>query len=128
MLIPVGNSLRGCPRARGTLDLDPAAITLGLACPQREDWCLTRIGVAVRMSAPATLLTTQLAGQLVTLSPPEGQHDNIWLGYLWRPPSQLISTASGACCPQVRVRVTAFFVTRVAATMTAQVPVSAGFG
>jgi hypothetical protein len=74
----------------------------------------------VRIGVPTLLVTAQLDGRLVTLSPPEGPHDNTWLGYLW---SALIEPGT-----RVRVRVTAFFSGRYAAAMTAYVPLSAGFG
>jgi hypothetical protein len=120
MLIPVANSLRGCPPARSALDLDPAAITLGVSCPTRSSGACGRTGVAVRIGVPTVLVTARLAGRLVTLSPPAGPHDNTWLGYLWSAPIE-----PGT---RVRVRVTAFFSGRSAAAMTAYVPLSAGFG
>jgi hypothetical protein len=123
MLIPIGNSLRGCSvsgRAT-TLHLDPAAITLRVSCPRPHSFTCQRIAVAVRMSRPASLLTAQVAGHVVTLFPPEGPRYHLWLGYLWRAPTELSTNP-------VRVRVTTFSAGGAVAAITAYVPLGAGFG
>ena len=80
MLIPIGNSLRGCPTPRSRLGYAWSPF-LGVACG-KPDWMgCDRIGVGVHPTRPAVLVMVRVAGHLVTLSPPS-PGSNIWLGYL----------------------------------------------
>ena len=83
MLIPVGDSLRGCSSRPGGHRLSAAALPyLGVACGVANVISCNRVGVGVRLRQPATLITVQLAGRTVTLSPPSDRGSDVWLGYL----------------------------------------------
>ncbi len=85
MLIPVGDTLRGCPTrlARGALPAG-AMPYLGVSCPVGNSIACDRVGIGVTLARPATLVTVQLAGRTVALSPPPADSPdcNCWLGYL----------------------------------------------
>jgi hypothetical protein len=92
----------------------------------------------VRLDRPAVLATVQIAGRLVTLSPPTDPGDDLWLGYLDNaglrhgpldlhlPRGSSLWVGNPAVCP--RVRVTAFFADGRAGSMTATVSLHPGFG
>jgi len=84
LLIPIGNTLRGCP-VMGTRQTLGAAATpfLGVACPAPGSIACDRVGIGVHLRRAATLVTVQVAGRLVTLSPPTDPPDDLWLGYLF---------------------------------------------
>lgn len=83
MLIPIGNTLRGC-RFREPMQRLGAASTpfLGVACSGPNSIACDRVGIGVHLRRPATLVVAQIAGRLVTLSPPTDPSDDLWLGYL----------------------------------------------
>jgi hypothetical protein len=87
MLIPIGNTLRGCPTPSPLAPLGPAALPfLGVACGVPSSIACDHVGVGVHMSRAATLVVVDLAGRLVTVSPPPDQQpDELWLGYLLTP-------------------------------------------
>jgi hypothetical protein len=92
----------------------------------------------VTLKRAAALVTVQLAGRLVTLTPPMDPPDDLWLGYLLNaglrhgpldvhvPPRQTVW--SGTPSVYARVRVTAFFTDGGAASLTATDFLHAGFG
>ena len=143
MLIPIGDSLRGCPTADRTAPLSSAALPyVGVACREANSIACDRVGVGVRPHRPATLIVVQLAGRIVALSPPEPPDnprvDDLWLGYLYgaglRHGPLDVHLAPGGVFwfgnPGVypRVRVTAFFPDGGASSIAATVSLSAGFG
>ncbi len=84
MLIPIGNSLRGCPGAanpspRPTLLRDTF---LGVACSTPNSIVCDRLGASVSLRRPATLVTVTIAGRVVALDPPPDRGDDLWSGYL----------------------------------------------
>ena len=139
MLIPIGNPLRGCAARNSTQTLgDPALPFLGVSCSVPNSIACDRIGVGVHLRRPATLVVVQLAGRLVTLSPPTDPPDDLWLGYLYdadlrHGPLNVHVRASTNLwfgTPEVnpRVRVTAFFPNGSSATRSATVLLHPGFG
>ncbi len=83
MLIPIGDSLRGC----GTTPFRRLARPLltpflGVACGKANWAGCDRIGIGVDVSQPASLVLVKVAGRLVTLSPPGPGDGRLWLGYL----------------------------------------------
>jgi hypothetical protein len=87
MLIPVGDTLRGCPTRRSPEALPAGAMPyLGVSCPVGNSIACDRVGIGVTLTRPATLITVQLAGRTVALSPPaaDSPRCNCWLGYLSR--------------------------------------------
>lgn len=140
MLIPVGNTLRGCPTPSPLQPLPSSALPfLGVACPTPNSIACDRVGIGVHFSRKATLVVVQLAGRLVTLSPPtDPPPDDLWLGYLLdaslRHGPLKIHIPTGKRLwlgtPEVwpRVRVTAFFSDGHAATLTGTVLLHPGFG
>lgn len=139
MLIPIGNTLRGCS-APGAMQTLAAAATpfLGVACPVGNSIACNRIGIGVHLRRVATLVTVQVAGRLVTLSPPAGPSDDLWLGYLFdaglrHGPLKVPISAnehlwSGSPAVYPPVRVTAFFPDGHAATLSTTVSLNPGFG
>jgi len=139
MLIPIGNTLRDCSVTGAMQTLDAAATPfLGVACPVGNSIACDRIGIGVHLRRVATLVTVQVAGRLVTLSPPAGPSDDLWLGYLFdaglRHGPLKVRISAGAHLwfgsPEVYppVRVTAFFPDGHAATRSASVLLHPGFG
>jgi hypothetical protein len=85
MLIPVGDTLRGCPTQPAAGALAAGAMPyLGVSCPIGHSIACDRVGIGVTLARPATLATVQLAGRTVALSPPpaDSPGGNCWLGYL----------------------------------------------
>lgn len=80
LLIPIANSLQGCPASSRT-HLSIAALPfLGVSCG-RPDWIgCQRLGISATVEH-ATLVVVRIAGLLVTLTPPEAGAIG-WLGYL----------------------------------------------
>ncbi|MFZ1994964.1 MAG: hypothetical protein WAU75_12700 [Solirubrobacteraceae bacterium] len=139
MLIPVGNTLRGCPQEGPMQTLGAAASPfLGVSCPVPKSIACDRVGIGVHLRRAATLVTVQVAGRLVTLSPPLDPPDDLWLGYLFHaglrrgplkvglPGAGHLGTGSPGVYP--RVRVTAFFPDGRAATRSEIVQLHPGFG
>lgn len=82
MLIPIGNSLRGCPERTGSHRLGSGVFPyLGVSCPVGDLITCDRVGIGVILHQPAALVTLQLAGRTVALSPPT-DNSGLWLGYL----------------------------------------------
>jgi hypothetical protein len=138
LLIPIGNTLQGCPvRAANTRLPQSALPFLGVACSQRNSIACDRVGVGVHLKAAATLVTVTVASRLVTLSPPLDPPDDLWYGYLsdaglshgsldvHRPPGRLWFGT-----PEVypRVGVTVFFADGTAASLHAVDFLHPGFG
>ncbi len=139
MLIPIGSTLRACPSTGAMATLGAAATPLlGVACPVGNSIACDRVGIGVHLRRAATLVVVQVAGRLVTLSPPMFPRDDLWLGYLSdaglrRGPLKVHippSTHLWLGTPEVstRVRVTAFFPNGRAATLSAGVLLNPGFG
>ncbi|MGI9184333.1 MAG: hypothetical protein ACR2GZ_05105 [Solirubrobacteraceae bacterium] len=82
MLIPIADSLRGCPapQRRSRLGYSWAPF-LGVACGKPNSMACDRIGIGVNASRPAVLVVVGVAGRVVTLSPPSSG-SNLWQGYL----------------------------------------------
>jgi hypothetical protein len=80
MLIPIGDSLRGCPAPRIRLSYAWSPF-LGVACGKPSWMGCDRIGIGVDARQPAVLVAVSVAGRLVTLSPPS-PGSNLWQGYL----------------------------------------------
>ncbi|MGI8712623.1 MAG: hypothetical protein ACR2NR_05440 [Solirubrobacteraceae bacterium] len=139
ILIPIGNTLRGCPVTGAMQTLGAAATPfLGVSCPFPNSIACDRVGIGVHLQSSATLVVVQLAGRLVTLSPPMDPPDDLWLGYLFdaglrRGPLK-VHIPGGAHrwsgSPEVfaRVRVIAFFPSGHAAARSATVMLHPGFG
>ena len=138
LLIPIGNTLKGCPARAAHTRLPQSALPfLGVTCSQPNSIACDRVGVGVHLKAAATLVTVTVAGRLVTLSPPLDPPDDLWYGYLsdaglshgpldvHRPPDRLwLGT------PEVypRVRVTAFLADGTTASQQAVDFLHPGFG
>ena len=137
MLIPIGNTLRGC-RFREPMQRLGAASTpfLGVACSGPNSTACDRVGIGVYLRRRATLVVAQIAGRLVTLSPPTA--DDLWLGYLFdaglRHGPLKVHVPAGTSVwlgsPEVlaRVRAVAFFPDGRAAARSATVLLHPGFG
>jgi hypothetical protein len=80
MLVPIGNSLRGCPASRTRLSYAWSPF-LGVACRKPNLMACDRIGTGVNANRAAVLVVVRVAGRLVTLSPPS-PGSNLWQGYL----------------------------------------------
>jgi hypothetical protein len=141
MLIPIGNTLRGCPRPQVTAQLRLAAPPrLGVACPRANSIACDRVGIGVRLDRAAALVVVEVAGRLVTLSPPDALTRNaLWLGYLHpaglrhRGPLRVrwprgATLWSGRHAVRARVRVTAFLADGTTASLTSTVSLNTGFG
>jgi hypothetical protein len=119
MLVPIGDTLRGCPTARSTRTLGSGAEPfLGVACHRANSIGCGRVGVGVTLKAPAALVMVDIAGRLVTLTPPDPPSD-LWSGYLYeagltRGPLDVHASARhklwfGEPVVHPRVRLTVFF-------------------
>jgi hypothetical protein len=139
VLIPIGNTLRGCAARTPMGALGDAALPfLGVSCPVGNSIACDRVGVGVHLHQAATLVVVWVAGRLVTLSPPMGPRDDLWLGYLYDaglkhgllkvhvPANAHLWFGSPEVYP--RVRVTAFFPDGRSATRSATVLLHPGFG
>lgn len=83
MLIPVGNSLSGCPDQLGHHGLASSAFPyLGVSCPRGNAISCDRVGIGVHLRQAAALVMVQVVGRTVTLTPPAGTESDLWLGYL----------------------------------------------
>ena len=85
LLLPIGNTLSGCPAARAPRRLQSTAFPfLGVVCGSPNSIACDRVGVGVNIDA-ATLVMVEVAGRFVTLSPPtDAPNDHLWLGYLYK--------------------------------------------
>jgi hypothetical protein len=138
MLIPIGDSLRGCPARMAVQKLAASALPfLGVAC-DRSDWTgCRRLGVGAAVSPQATLVVARIAGRLVTLVAP-GRGATEWLGYLndadyRRGPLAVKSRRPGMRwygTPEVwpRVQITAFFPGGRVATVSGRTLLHPGYG
>ena len=139
ILIPIGNTLIGCPATTPTRTLGDATLPfLGVACPVGNSTACDRVGVGVHLHRAATLIVVQVAGRLVTLNPPMAPRDNLWLGYLdnaglnhgplnvHQPAG--VNVWSGTPEVDTPVRVTAFFPHGLVSTRTGTVSLHPGFG
>ena len=140
MLIPIGDSLKGCPAKDTSASLPSTSLPfLGIACGKANSIQCDRIGVGVTLDEDATLVVVRIAGRLVTLSPPGPPgSSNIWLGYLYGagPANGALRVRSprhdglwpGTPLRYARVRVTAFFLHGRVASEAATVMLHPGFG
>jgi hypothetical protein len=140
LLIPVGNSLSGCPTKRSAESLAPETDAfLGVACHVPNSIACDRVGVGVTFAAPAVLVMAEIDGRLVTLNPPRDLPDDLWQGYLYqaglRHGPLAVGIAPGATrwsgTPEVHpyVTVTVFFRDgTVAASRTSRGLLHPGFG
>jgi hypothetical protein len=85
LLVPIGNTLSGCPAASAPRGLASNALPfLGVACGAPNSIACDRVGVGVNI-ASAALVMVEVAGRFVTLSPPtDAPNDHLWLGYLYK--------------------------------------------
>ena len=139
LLVPIGNTLSGCPAARASRRLVASVLPfLGVACRSPNSIACDRIGVGVNIDA-ATLVMVEVAGRFVTLSPPtDAPDDHLWLGYLYgaglRHGPLDVHISSHATrwlgTPEVQppVTVDAFFDDGTVATLTGRGFLHAGFG
>lgn len=138
MLIPIGESLRGCPaRERGQRLPGSALPFVGVACARPYWLGCRRLGVGAAVSPRATLVVARIAGRLVTLTAPE-RGATTWLGHLnnadyRRGPLAVKARRPGMHwygTPEVwpRVQVTAFFPGGRVATVSGQTLLRPGFG
>ena len=142
MLIPIGDTLRGCPTrpALGTLPAR-AMPYLGVSCPVGNSIACDRVGIGVTFARPATLVTVQLAGRTVALTPPPADSPgcNCWLGYLSpaglrRPGPLHVPVPAGQTAwagePVVEpfVRLTVYLPDGTVATLSGRDYLHAGFG
>jgi hypothetical protein len=140
LLIPVGNSLRGCPTRAAPESVAPEVVpVLGVACHVPNSIACDRVGVAVGFRLPAALVMAEIDGRLVTLNPPRDFPDDLWHGYLYnaglRHGPLNVGIAPGATrwsgTPEVQpyVTVTVFFENgTVAASRTSRGLLYPGFG
>jgi hypothetical protein len=142
MLIPVGDTLRGCPTRPAPGALPAGAMPyLGVSCPVGNSIACDRVGIGVTLARPATLVTVQLAGRTVALSPPPADSPgcNCWLGYLSpaglrRPGPLHVPVPAGQTAwagePVVEpfVRLTVYLPDGTVATLSGRDYVHAGFG
>jgi hypothetical protein len=135
ILVPVGNSLAGCPAVSGQL---PSASFpyLGIRC-HIANWAgCDRIGVGVHLPRPAVLVTVQVDGHLVTLSPPRDPGSDLWEGLLlgMGPRHGPLAVRArhgywdGEPAVRPRVRVTAYFADGTAAARAGIGYLHAGYG
>ena len=139
LLIPIGNTLRGC-EAKGPMPALGATASpfLGVSCPVPNSIACDRVGIGVHLRRAATLVTVQVADRLVTLSPPLDLPDDLWLGYLFNAGLRsgplnvgipgTVHIWSGSPEVDAQVRVTAFFPDGLAATRGDTVQLHPGFG
>jgi hypothetical protein len=85
LLIPIGNTVRGCPEPEPPRPLGAAAEPfLGVACPGPNSIACDRVGIGVHLSRTATLVVVEVHRRLVTLSPPtDSPPDDLCLGYVF---------------------------------------------
>ena len=140
MLIPIGDTLRGCPEAANPIRPlgAGAAPFLGVSCPIPNSIACDRVGIGVHLKPATTLVVVELDGRLVTLSPPTDPPDDLWLGYLDAAglrhghldvhisPSAHLWSGIPEVDPQVHV--TAFFADGHSASLTMTVLLHPGFG
>lgn len=140
MLIPIGNSLWGCPPSSAQRRLDDSAEPfLGVACGVPNSITCDRVGVGVNAPGAATLVMVNVAGRWVTLSPPtDSPRDHLWLGYLYEaglkhgaldvgiPPRATRWFGTPEVQPAVTVE--AFFGDGTVSTLTARGFLHPGFG
>jgi hypothetical protein len=82
-LIPIGNSLAGCPQAGPGPRLPSASFPyLGIRCHVANWAGCDRVGVGVHLARQAVLVTVQVDGHVVTLSPPTDPGSDLWQGVL----------------------------------------------
>lgn len=139
VLIPVGNSLRGCPTRAAPESVAPEVVPyLGVACHVANSIACDRLGVAVGFRVPAVLVMAEVDGRLVTLDPPMDFPDDLWHGYLYRAGLRhgplAVGIAPGATrwsgTPEVQpyVTVTVFFEDGTVASRTSRGLLHPGFG
>jgi hypothetical protein len=139
MLIPIGNTLRGCAPTSPMRALGDATLPfLGVSCPVASSIACDRVGVGVNLRRAATLVVVQVAGRLVTLSPPTDPHNDLWLGYLDNAglkhgPLDVhlpagVKSCSGSPEVDAPVRVTALFPDGHSGTRAGTVLLHPGFG
>ena len=137
VLIPIGNSLSGCPRSGRASRLPSAAFPyLGIACDIANWARCNRIRIGVHLSRPAILVTVQVDGHLVALSPPPDPGDDLWEGALigMGPRHGPLAVRArhgywyGEPPVHPRVRVTAYFVDGTVATHAGIGYLHAGYG
>ena len=137
LLMPIGKGLSGCPRSGSAARLPSASFPyLGIAC-HTANWArCNRIRIGVHLSRPAILVTVQVDGHLVTLSPPTDPGDDLWQGALFG-----MGPRHGPLAVRARhgywygeppvyphVRVTAYFADGTAATHAGIGYLHAGYG
>jgi hypothetical protein len=137
VLIPIGNSLAGCPRSGRPAPLPSASFPyLGIRC-RIANWAgCDRIGVGVHLARAAILVTVQVDRHLVTLSPPTDPGSDLWQGLLlgMGPRHEPLAVHArhgywdGEPPVYPRVRVTAFFADGTRATRAGIGYLHAGYG
>lgn len=135
LLIPIGNSLAGCPTSGGRLP-GAAFPYLGVACGVANRVGCDRVRIGVHLRRPATLVIVKVDGRLVTLSPPPDPGDDLWEGALVhaglrRGPLAVHAVRGhwfGEPAVRPRIRVTAYMADGTVATRSGIGYLHAGYG
>jgi hypothetical protein len=137
LIIPVGNSLAGCPPSSGATRLPDASFPyLGVGCGVANRIGCDRVRIGVHLRRAAVLVTVQVEGRVIALSPPEDQGDDLWQGALLHAglrhgPLAVRAVDGywyGEPAVRPRVRVTAYFADGSAATHAGIGYLHAGYG
>jgi hypothetical protein len=137
LLLPIDNSLAGCPQSGRAARLPSASFPyLGIACGAPNSARCDRVRVGVHLARPSVLVTVQVDGHLVTLSPPSDPGSDLWQGALlgMGPRHGPLAVHSrhglwyGEPPVRPRVRVTAYFADGTAATRAGLGYLHAGYG
>lgn len=137
LLLPIGNSLAGCPEAGSGARLSAASVPyLGIACGVANGAGCDRVRIGVHLARPAVLVTVQVDGRLVTLSPPPDPSSDLWEGALLgagpRHGPLAVRARHGRWYGEppvcARVRVTAYFTDGTRASRAGIAGLHAGYG
>ena len=137
LLLPIGNSLSGCPDAGSGARLSAASLPyLGIACGVANRAGCDRVRIGVHLARPAVLVTVQVDGRLVTLSPPPDPGGDLWQGALLgagpRHGPLAVHARHGHWYGEppvyARVRVTAYFTNGTRASLAGIAGLHAGYG
>jgi hypothetical protein len=137
LLLPIDNSLAGCPHSARAAQLPSASFPyLGIACGAANSARCNRIRIGVHLARPSVLVAVQVDGRLVTLSPPSDPGSDLWQGALLgagpgRGPLAVHARHGdwyGEPPVRPRVRVTAYFADGTVATRAGLGYLHAGYG
>jgi hypothetical protein len=137
LLLPIGNSVAGCPEAGSGARLPSASFPyLGIACSVANWAGCDRIRIGVALGRPASLVIVQVDGHVVTLSPPSDPGSDLWEGALlgMGPHHGPLAVHArhghwyGEPPVRPRIRVTAYFADGTTATRAGLGYLHAGYG